>query len=258
MNGADKRRKAGVLGTGLAVVSMTAAVLAVAENRRKSFAGKPVSEKEIHRPWGVYEKYFKRPLDAAMSLFTIVLLSPVFIAVALLVKIKLGSPVIFSQERPGLNGKIFKLYKFRTMTEERGKDGELLPDECRLTDFGKKLRNSSLDELPELFNILTGDMSFVGPRPLLISYLPRYDERQAHRHDVNPGLTGLAQIRGRNRLSWEKKFEYDVKYAEKITFIGDLKIILGTIAVVMKGIGVSSRTSVTMEEFKGSQKKDWD
>ena len=215
-----------------------------------------MSGMERHRPYGPYERYVKRPLDAAASFFVIILCFPVFLVIGLLVKIKLGSPVIFSQERPGLRGKIFKLYKFRTMTQERGEDGQLLPDEDRLTDFGKMLRRSSLDELPELFNILTGDMSFVGPRPLLVSYLPRYDERQARRHDVRPGLTGLAQIRGRNGLSWERRFEYDVEYAGKVTFAGDLKILLGTIAVVIKGTGISSGTSATMEEFMGREEGD--
>ena len=211
---------------------------------------------ERHRPYGPYERYVKRPLDAAVSFFVIILCFPVFLIIGLLVKARLGSPVIFLQERPGLRGEIFKLYKFRTMTQERGEDGQLLSDEDRLTVFGRMLRRSSLDELPELFNILAGHMSFVGPRPLLVSYLPRYDERQAHRHDVRPGLTGLAQIRGRNGLSWERRFEYDIEYVGKVTFMGDLKIILGTIAVVIKGTGISSRTSATMEEFKGREKGD--
>lgn len=215
-----------------------------------------VNRMERHRPYGPYERYVKRPLDAVVSLFGLILCSPVFLVIGLLVKARLGSPVIFSQERPGLNGKIFKLYKFRTMTQERGEDGKLLPDKDRLTDFGKLLRRSSLDELPELVNILAGDMSFVGPRPLLVSYLSRYDSRQAHRHDVRPGLTGLAQTRGRNGLSWEKRFEYDVAYVEKITFAGDVKIIFDTIAVVVKGTGINSGTSVTMEEFKGGEKRD--
>lgn len=212
------------------------------------------SGKKIHMPYGPYEKYFKRPLDLIMSFLAIIFLSPVFIITAILVRVKLGSPIIFSQKRPGLREKIFDLYKFRTMTEECGRDGRLLPDEARITNFGKKLRSSSLDELPELFNILVGHMSFVGPRPLLTAYLSRYNERQSHRHDVRPGLTGLAQIKGRNSLSWEEKFEYDVKYTNKITFAGDLRILIGTIAVVFNRTGISSQTSATMEEFKGNEK----
>ncbi len=209
-------------------------------------------EENGHRCYGVYEKYFKRPFDFALAFFALVVLSPVLAAVAFLVKAKLGSPVIFTQERPGRNECIFRLYKFRTMTEEKGPDGKLLSDEKRLTDFGKWLRATSLDELPELFNILKGDMSFVGPRPLLVVYLSRYSRRQARRHEVRPGLTGLAQVSGRNSLSWEEKFEDDVRYVEKITFVGDIKILVRTFLVVLKGAGVSSGTSVTMEEFQGS------
>lgn len=217
---------------------------------------KAVSGKEArHCCYGPYEKYIKRPLDFVFASLALLLLFPVFLAVALLVRVKLGSPVIFSQGRPGKDGRIFKLYKFRTMTEERGADGELLPDEKRLTDFGKKLRSSSLDELPELFNIIIGDMSFVGPRPLLAEYLPLYNQRQARRHDIRPGLTGLAQVRGRNRLSWEEKFEDDVKYTGKITFAGDIKILFRTLAVVLSQTGVSSDTSATMEKFQGNKAK---
>lgn len=212
------------------------------------------SQKEKrHRFYGPYEAHFKRPLDFVLALLALIFLSPILILVALLVKLKLGSPVFFSQQRPGRNGEIFKLYKFRTMTEEKGIDGKLLSDEERITNFGKKLRCSSLDELPELYNILVGDMSMVGPRPLLAAYLPRYNQRQAHRHDVRPGLTGLAQISGRNSLTWEEKFEDDVKYVEKITFIGDLKILIRTLSVVLKATGINSNTSVTMEEFQGSK-----
>lgn len=206
-----------------------------------------------HHFYGPYEEYFKRPLDIALTFLALIFLFPMLIVTALLVKIKLGSPVIFLQERPGRNEKIFKLYKFRTMTEERGAEGKLLSDEERLTDFGKRLRSSSMDELPELINILKGDMSLVGPRPLLTSYLDRYNERQAHRHDVRPGLTGLAQVSGRNSLSWEEKFEDDVRYVGQITFIGDLKILFKTFLVVFRGTGISSNTSVTMEEFQGSK-----
>lgn len=171
---------------------------------------------------------------------------------ALLVRWKLGSPVLFTQLRPGLQGEIFKIYKFRTMTEEYGADGELLSDAERLTDFGKMLRSTSLDELPELINILRGDMSIVGPRPLLVEYLEKYSDTQKHRHDVRPGLTGLAQVSGRNGLSWEEKFEDDLKYVRKITFLGDLKIICKTVIAVFKKEGISSDTSATMEEFMGN------
>ena len=165
----------------------------------------------------IYERYIKRPMDIILSLIAIVGLAPVLLLVAVLVRKKLGKPVIFTQERPGLNEKIFKLYKFRSMTDERNENGELLPDEVRLTRFGKFLRSTSLDELPELFNILKGDMSVVGPRPLLVKYLPLYNDFQKHRHDVRPGLSGLAQINGRNAITWEKKFEYDVEYTKNIT-----------------------------------------
>jgi len=173
-------------------------------------------------------------------------------AVALLVKTNLGAPVIFAQERPGLNGKVFRLYKFRTMTDERDGQGALLPDADRLPPFGKMLRATSLDELPELINILKGDMSVVGPRPLLVHYLPLYNARQARRHEVRPGFTGLAQIHGRNSISWEEKFEWDVAYVDDVTFLGDWKIILSTLIMVLKREGISSDTSETMEEFRGT------
>lgn len=204
-----------------------------------------------HRPNGPYEAYLKRPLDFALALMALVFLWPVYLILAAAVRIKLGSPVIFTQERPGKGGKIFQLYKFRTMTDERDEKGELLPDEMRLTGFGKKLRSTSLDELPELFNILRGDMSLVGPRPLLAEYLPLYNERQARRHEVRPGLTGLAQVHGRNAVSWEEKFEWDVKYVEKISFLGDVKILLKTVGAVFKREGISSETAATMEKFGG-------
>lgn len=221
--------------------------------RRKEKTDSQEDEEKRHHFYGPYEKYFKRPLDFILAFLALIVLFPVLVIVAVLVRVKLGSPVIFSQERPGRNEQIFKLHKFRTMTEEKGVDGKLLSDEERLTTFGKKLRSSSLDELPELFNILRGDMSLVGPRPLLSAYLPRYNQRQAHRHDVRPGLTGLAQVNGRNNLSWEEKFEDDVKYVENITFIGDVRILIRTLTVVTKGTGISSGTSVTMEEFQGSE-----
>ena len=204
-----------------------------------------------HKPCGLYEKFFKRLLDFIISLTALVIFSPVIAITALLVRIKLGSPIIFSQERPGLNEKIFKMYKFRSMTNEKDENGELLSDEKRLTKFGKILRSTSLDELPELFNILKGDMSIIGPRPLLVRYLPRYNERQKHRHDVRPGLTGLAQVHGRNEISWDRKFELDVWYTENISFKLDLNIFFDTIRAVFKHEGINSETSATMEEFMG-------
>jgi lipopolysaccharide/colanic/teichoic acid biosynthesis glycosyltransferase len=199
-----------------------------------------------------YQVIVKRPQDFLLSLLAIIVLSPVFIVLAFLVKIKLGGPVIFKQKRPGKNGKIFSLYKFRTMTNEKDENGNLLPDEKRLTKFGKKLRATSLDELPELFNILFGHMSIVGPRPLLVKYLPLYNERQKRRHEVRPGFTGYAQVNGRNSITWQDKFEKDVYYVDHITFLGDWKIIFKTIKTVLKKDGITSDTSVTMEEFKGN------
>lgn len=204
---------------------------------------------------GVYKNYIKRPMDFILSLIALIVLSPVLLVVAILVKTKLGSPVIFKQERPGLNEKIFTLYKFRTMTDAKDENGELLPDSVRLTRFGKFLRSTSLDELPELFNILRGDMSIIGPRPLLMQYLPLYNERQKLRHKVRPGLSGLAQISGRNAISWEDKFELDVKYADNVGFIGDWKIIILTLKKVLIREGINSETAATMEPFKGTVKE---
>lgn len=208
---------------------------------------------ENHRPYGFYERCLKRPQDFLCALFAIIVLSPVMLITAILVRIKLGSPVLFTQDRPGKGGKIFKLYKFRTMLPP--KNGVIDPsqDAARLTPFGKKLRSTSLDELPELFNILKGDMSVVGPRPLLVQYLSRYNEHQARRHEVRPGFTGLAQVHGRNAISWEDKFDWDVKYVDKITFLGDWKIIFETIRTVLKKEGISSENSSTMEEFMGTE-----
>ncbi|MDY4693750.1 MAG: sugar transferase [Blautia sp.] len=209
--------------------------------------------KNHHKPYGFYEKYVKRPLDCILASGALVVFSPILLTTSVLVKKKLGSPVLFTQDRPGKDGKIFKLYKFRTMTDERDENGELLPDEDRLKEFGKKLRSTSLDELPELINIAEGDMAVIGPRPLLVRYLGRYDEEQIHRHDVRPGLTGLAQANGRNELSWSEKFNLDTEYVKKITFIGDLKILAETVNSVMNHEGISSETSATMEEFMGNK-----
>lgn len=205
---------------------------------------------------GFYEKYIKRQQDFFCALAAMTALSPVMIITALMVRIKLGSPVIFKQNRPGLEGRIFTLYKFRTMTDGRDKDGNLLPDGIRLTSFGKLLRSTSLDELPEVINILKGDMSVVGPRPLLVQYLPRYTERQARRHEVRPGFTGYAQVHGRNAISWEDKFNKDVYYVDRVSFLGDWKIIFQTVRTVLKREGISSDSSDTMEEFMGISEEE--
>lgn len=205
-----------------------------------------------HKPT-FYEKYTKRAMDVILSGCALVVLSPVLGVTALLVRTKLGSPVIFHQDRPGKDGKIFRLYKFRSMTDERDENGNLLPDEVRLTKFGKLLRSTSLDELPELWNIFRGDMSIVGPRPLLVKYLPLYNEEQKHRHDVLPGLTGWAQANGRNALTWEEKFRLDVWYVEHLSFWVDVKTIFLTVKNVLRREGISSGTAVTMEEFKGTE-----
>lgn len=208
-----------------------------------------------HKPYGLYERYFKRLLDIICSAAAIILFSWLYLVLAVTVRIKLGAPVIFRQERPGLRNRIFKLYKFRTMTDERDENGELLPDRERLTPFGGFLRASSLDELPELWNILKGEMSIVGPRPLLVQYLPLYNEHQARRHEVRPGLTGLAQVNGRNAVTWEEKFDMDVQYVDNITFWRDVKIIADTVVSVLKHNGIESNDSenVTIKEFTGTR-----
>lgn len=203
----------------------------------------------------LYRDYIKRFLDIVLSAGAIIVLSPVMAVTAVLVRVKLGSPVIFKQKRPGKDERIFEMYKFRSMTDARDENGELLPDDVRLTSFGKKLRASSLDELPELFNILKGDMSVVGPRPLLVQYLPLYNAQQKRRHEVRPGVTGYAQVHGRNAITWEEKFEKDVYYVDHISFWGDWKIILQTIRAVVKKEGISSETSATMELFEGTEKE---
>lgn len=207
-----------------------------------------------HKPYGPYEKYLKRPLDFCCGLTAVIVFSWLYIILAILVRVKLGSPVLFTQERPGKDEKIFKLYKFRSMTDARDEHGDLLPDEVRLTRFGKLLRATSLDELPEAFNIIKGDMSVIGPRPLLVRYLPRYTKEQHRRHEVRPGLSGYAQVHGRNAVSWQDKFKMDVEYVDHITFLGDLKIIWHSVMVAfVKREGISSETSMTMEEFLGNE-----
>ena len=198
-----------------------------------------------------YEKVIKRTLDIVIASIGIILLLPLYGIVALLVRLKLGSTVLFRQSRPGRNENVFKMLKFRTMTNERGSDGELLPDEARLTGFGKFLRASSLDELPELYNVLKGDISLIGPRPLLVKYLPRYSDNQRRRHLVRPGITGWAQVHGRNSVSWQQKFDYDLYYVDNISFRLDVKILLLTIVKVLKREGINSENAATMEEFMG-------
>lgn len=203
----------------------------------------------------MYAKYIKRTLDLILSLMALIVLMPLMIIIGILVRINLGSPIIFKQKRPGKNEKVFTLYKFRTMTDKRDIDGNLLPDEYRLTKFGKFLRSTSLDELPELINIIKGDMAIVGPRPLLVEYLPYYTEEEKHRHDVRPGLTGLAQTSGRNAITWEEKFEKDIEYVHNISFIGDVKIIIKTAIKVFKREGISGTNSDTMQKFEGNKEK---
>ena len=208
-----------------------------------------------HKPYGPYERFFKRPIDICCALAAIIVFCWLYIIVAILVRVKLGSPVLFTQDRPGKDEKIFKLYKFRTMTDARDENGNLLPDDVRLTKFGRLLRSTSLDELPEAFNILKGDMSVIGPRPLLVKYLPLYDEEQRRRHEVRPGLSGYAQVNGRNTVSWEEKFKLDVEYVDHITFLGDVHIIFSTVMkAFFKREGISSETAATMEEFRGTVK----
>lgn len=203
---------------------------------------------------GIYKRFVKRPMDFILSLIAIIVLSPVFLLVALLVRTKLGSPVLFKQKRPGLNEEIFMMYKFRTMTDESDKNGELLPNELRHTKFGKFLRSTSLDELPGLFNIIKGDMSIIGPRPLLVEYLPLYNTHQKRRHEVRPGLSGLAQTKGRNSLSWEDKFDLDIEYVENVSFTNDIITILLTIKKVFVREGINFNSDIKDTKFKGSKK----
>lgn len=203
-----------------------------------------------HQPFGPYERWVKRPLDCALASMALIALSPVLVGTAVAVRIKLGSPVIFKQPRPGLNERIFDVYKFRTMTDERYADGRLLPDAVRLTRFGRMLRSTSLDELPELFNIIKGDMAVVGPRPLMARYLTLYSEEERLRHSVRPGLTGLAQVHGRNGVNWDERMRLDVEYARSITFLGDVRIILGTVALVLKRDGVSNDDMENFDDYR--------
>ena len=206
-----------------------------------------------HKPYGPYEKYFKRPLDLLCGLMAVIVFSWLYLILAILGAIFMRGNPFFTQPRPGKDEQIFKLIKFRSMDNRRGKDGELLPDEVRLNAYGRFLRKTSLDELPEAFNIIKGDMSVIGPRPLLVQYLPLYSEKQRHRHDVRPGLSGYAQVNGRNSMSWTRRFELDCEYVEKITFLGDVKIIFQTVGkAFLKQEGISSETCDTMEDFNGT------
>ena len=231
-----------------AFAAVTAGVAFVAERIEEL---KNYGKELKHKPFGVYERFIKRPLDCFLSTGALIVFSPILAVTALLVKTKLGSPVLFTQERPGKDEKIFKLYKFRTMTDERDDNSELLPDEVRLTKFGKLLRSTSLDELPELINMVKGDMAVVGPRPLLVRYLDRYNDEQKRRHNVRPGLTGYAQAHGRNALTWDDKFALDVEYVDHITFKTDFKVIVDTVKSVVKHDGINQVGEATMEEFMG-------
>ena len=203
----------------------------------------------------MYKKYIKRILDIILSLIAIIITLPIFLIVGILVLIFIGQPAIFRQKRPGKNEKIFTMYKFRTMTNKKDENGNLLPDELRLTKLGKFLRKTSLDEIPEFINILKGDMSFVGPRPLLVEYLPYYTEEEHHRHDVRPGLTGLAQVSGRNLLNWDDRFKKDIEYVNNVTFMNDFKIVFKTISIVLKREGISDKKTATMTSLIDERKK---
>lgn len=209
-----------------------------------------------HKPYGLYEKYIKRPQDFLCALLAVIILSPVMLVTAILVRVKLGSPVLFTQERPGKDEKPFKLYKFRTMTDARDENGDLISDAERLTKFGKALRSTSLDELPELFNIVKGDMAIVGPRLLLMQYLPYYREDERERHDVRPGLTGFAQTHGRNYLMWDERIGLDVQYAKHITFTGDVKIIFQTVIKVIKRSDIAEKRIPPLDQVRRKEKEN--
>lgn len=234
--------------TSIIAVSVTVGGIAFVQER---IIEKRESKQEIHS-MGFYERYIKRPQDCFLATGAVIVLCPILAVITLIVRLKLGSPVLFTQERPGRYEQIFKIYKYRTMTNQCDANGNVLSDEARLTDFGKKLRSTSLDELPELINIIKGDMAVVGPRPLMPQYLTRYNKYQARRHEVRPGLTGYAQVHGRNSITWEDKFDKDVFYVDHISFVGDWKIIFETIVSVLRHEGINSETSATMEEFMGS------
>ena len=208
-----------------------------------------------HKPYGPYEKYFKRPIDFLCGCIAVAVFWWLYFILAVLVRVKLGSPVLFTQDRPGKDGKIFKLYKFRSMTDARDENGDLLPDDIRLTKFGRLLRSTSLDELPEAFNIIRGDMSVIGPRPLLVEYLPYYTEEEKHRHDVRPGLSGLAQVNGRNAISWDQKLKYDCVYVSRITFFGDIKLIAQTVLKTVKRSDIQVGDSFKAGKFIDQRKE---
>ena len=245
---------------GLKIVGCITALAAVAGGI--AFIGERIDElknygKELrHKPYGVYERFIKRPLDCFLSTGALIVFSPILAVTALLVKMKLGSPILFKQERPGRNERIFRLYKFRTMTDERDEKGNLLSDDIRCTPFGKGLRNTSLDELPELINIVKGDMAVVGPRPLLVDYLPYYTKNERHRHDVRPGLTGLAQINGRNTITWNEKFTHDVDYVNNISFKQDIGIIVKTVLKVVKKSDIRVGSEFKAGKFL-DERKEW-
>ncbi len=222
-----------IVGVITALAAVVGGIAFIAERFEKK------NPKNSHKPFGIYEKYIKRPLDAFLATGALIVLSPVLCITAIMVRVKLGSPVLFTQDRPGKDEKIFKLYKFRSMTDQRDENGNLLPDDVRLTKFGRVLRSTSLDELPELWNVFIGDMSLIGPRPLATVYLPYYTEEEQHRHDIRPGLSGLAQVNGRNAISWEKKFEYDLYYVNNVSLSLDIKILFQTInkVFIREGIG---------------------